>query len=232
MFRAGTKTNNMQKESTKKKGLRRVLLALGLVCALAAAVILIPNACVVLSTKGKILTLEDAPPEEADCILVLGCGVYSDGSPTPMLRDRLSRAVELYQAGWAGKLLMSGDNRSKYYNELATMNRVAQEMGAPKEDIVLDYAGLSTYDSLYRARDIFGAKRIIIVTQEYHLYRALYLAQALGLEAWGVAADGQNYRGQTMRDLREILARDKDILSAIFLPEPAILGDPVPLEGT
>ena len=103
MFRAGTQTNNMQKESTKKKGLRRVLLALGLVCALAAAVILIPNACVVLSTKGKILTLEDAAPEEADCILVLGCGVYSDGSPTPMLRDRLSRAVELYQAGWAGK---------------------------------------------------------------------------------------------------------------------------------
>ena len=140
--------------------------------------------------------------------------------------------VELYQAGWADKLLMSGDNRSQDYNELATMHRVALEKGVPQADVVLDYAGLSTYDSLYRARDIFGVKKVVIVTQEYHMYRALYLARALGLEAWGVAADGQNYRGQTMRDLREILARDKDVLWAIFQPEPTYLGDPEPLTGT
>ncbi|MFR7689228.1 vancomycin high temperature exclusion protein, partial [Evtepia gabavorous] len=150
----------------------------------------------------------------------------------PMLSDRLTRGVELYQAGWADKLLMSGDNRSQDYNELATMHRVALEKGVPQADVVLDYAGLSTYDSLYRARDIFGVKKVVIVTQEYHMYRALYLARALGLEAWGVAADGQNYRGQTMRDLREILARDKDVLWAIFQPEPTYLGDPEPLTGT
>ena len=148
------------------------------------------------------------------------------------LSDRLTRGVELYQAGWADKLLMSGDNRSQDYNELATMHRVALEKGVPQADVVLDYAGLSTYDSLYRARDIFGVKKVVIVTQEYHMYRALYLARALGLEAWGVAADGQNYRGQTMRDLREILARDKDVLWAIFQPEPTYLGDPDPLTGT
>lgn len=218
-------------QSKAKRTLRRVLVVLGLLCLLAVAAVLGPNAWVVLSTRGKILTLSDAPPEDIDCILVLGCGVYSDGSPTPMLNDRLTRAVELYEAGWSEKLLMSGDNRSKYYNELATMHRVAREAGVPYSAIALDYAGLNTYDSVYRARDIFGAKRIVIVTQAYHLYRALYLARALGLEAWGVAADGENYSGQAMRDLREILARDKDFLQAITQPLPTHLGDPVPLYG-
>lgn len=218
-----------QTHSKKKTVLRRLLLTLGLLVVLAAAAVLGPNAWVVLSTRGKLLTLSDAPPEDIDCILVLGCGVYSDGSPTPMLNDRLTRAIALYEAGWSEKLLMSGDNRSKYYNELATMHRVAREAGVPSSAIALDYAGLNTYDSVYRARDIFGAKRIVIVTQAYHLYRALYLARALGLEAWGVAADGENYRGQTMRDLREILARDKDFLQAITQPLPTYLGDPVPL---
>ena len=218
--------------SRGKKWILRGLAVLGILCALGAALVFGLSGYVVLSTRQQFRTLEDTPPEAVDCILVLGCGVYADGTPTPMLSDRLSRGVELYQAGWADKLLMSGDNRSQDYNELATMHRVALEKGVPQADVVLDYAGLSTYDSLYRARDIFGVKKVVIVTQEYHMYRALYLARALGLEAWGVAADGQNYRGQTMRDLREILARDKDVLWAIFQPEPTYLGDPEPLTGT
>lgn len=214
-----------------KKYLLRTLLVLVILCALLAALAFGLSAYVVGSTRDRVLAPEESAPPEADCILVLGCGVYSDGTPTPMLADRLTRGVELYEAGWADKLLMSGDNRSQYYNELATMCQVALDKGVPREDIVLDYAGLSTYDSLYRARDIFGVKKLIIVTQEYHLYRALYLARALGLEAWGVAADGQNYRGQTMRDLREIVARDKDFFWAILQPEPTYLGDPEPLTG-
>lgn len=218
--------------NTLKKRLLRVLLVLVILCVLLAGLALGLSAYVVASTQSRLLTQTDSPPEGVDCILVLGCGVYSDGSPTPMLADRLTRGAELYQSGWAGKLLLSGDNRSQDYNELATMQRVTLEKGIPQGDIVLDYAGLSTYDSLYRAREIFGVKKLVIVTQEYHMYRALYLARALGLEAWGVAADGQTYRGQTMRDLREILARDKDVLWALFQPEPAILGDPEPLTGT
>lgn len=214
-----------------KKYLLRTLLVLVILCALLAALAFGLSAYVVGSTRDRVLAPEESTPPEADCILVLGCGVYSDGTPTPMLADRLTRGVELYEAGWADKLLMSGDNRSQYYNELATMCQVALDKGVPREDIVLDYAGLSTYDSLYRARDIFGVKKLVIVTQEYHLYRALYLARALGLEAWGVAADGQNYRGQTMRDLREIVARDKDFFWAILQPEPTYLGDPEPLTG-
>lgn len=215
-----------------KRLIKWLFRALGFLVALAVLAGLLAlggSGFVVWQSKDRILTLEDTPPAGADCVLVLGCGVYADGSPTPMLADRLQRGVQLYQAGWADKVLLSGDNRSQYYNELATMKRVCLELGVPEEDIALDYAGLSTYDSVYRARDIFGVKSLVIVTQEYHLYRALYLADALGLEAWGVAADGQNYRGQTMRDLREILARDKDILWALFQPKPHHLGDPVPL---
>lgn len=213
-----------------KRTLRRALAGVGIACALLLALALGVNGYVVLSTRDRVLSLAEGPPGEVDCILVLGCGVYADGSPTPMLRDRLTRGVELYQAGWGGRLLLSGDNRSVYYNELATMYQVSRDLGAPGEAIVLDYAGLSTYDSLYRAREIFGVASLVIVTQDYHLSRALYLAEALGLEAWGVAADGQNYPGQTMRDVREILARDKDFLWAILQPEAAILGDPEPLK--
>lgn len=213
----------------KRRRLRRGLAVLALCCALLLAGVLGLSGYVVLSTRDRVLTPGDTPPEGADCILVLGCGVYADGSPTPMLYDRLARGVELYGAGWADVLLLSGDNRSADYNELATMDRVAQDLGAPAEAITLDYAGLSTYDSLYRAREIFGVTSLVIVTQDYHLSRALYLAEALGLEAWGVAAEGEDRPGQLYRELREILARDKDFFWAIFQPEATILGEPEPL---
>ena len=212
------------------KKLLRVLAVLVALCVLAGVLALAGSAFVVATTKDQILTLDDTPPADVDCILVLGCAVRPDGSPSPMLNDRVTRGAQLYQAGWAKKVLLTGDNSSSHYNEVAVMDRLSQEQGVPAEDTVLDYAGLCTYDSLYRARDIFDVKKLVIVTQEYHLYRALYLAKALGLEAWGVAADGQNYRGQTMRDLREILARDKDVLWSFFQPEPKYLGDPIPLD--
>ena len=215
--------------TSTKRTLRRALAGVGIACALLLALVLGVNGYVVLSTRDRVLTLGDTPPEGVDCILVLGCGVYADKSPTPMLYDRLVRGVELYQAGWAEKLLLSGDNRSVYYNEPATMYQVSRDLGAPAEAITLDYAGLSTYDSLYRAREIFGVKSLVIVTQDYHLSRALYLAEALGLEAWGVAAEGEDRPGQIFREFREILARDKDFLWAIFQPEATILGDPEPL---
>lgn len=212
----------------KRNGLR-LLAVLVALCVLAGVLALAGSAWVVTTTKSQLLTPDDTPPADADCILVLGCSVRPDGTPSPMLRDRVARGAQLYRAGWAKKLLLTGDNSSEHYNEVAVMDQLAQAQGVPAEDTVLDYAGLCTYDSMYRARDIFGVKKLIIVTQEYHLYRALYLAQALGLEAWGVAAEGQDYHGQTMRDLREILARDKDLLWSIVQPRPKYLGDPIPL---
>ena len=167
-----------------------------------------------------------------DCILVLGCLVRSEGNPSDMLADRLRRGVELYKAEAAPKLLMTGDHGRTNYDEVNTMKQYAMDEGIPSQDIFMDHAGFSTYESMYRARDIFQAKKILIVTQEYHLYRALYVAQALGLDAYGVNADYRNYSGQSMRDIREILARNKDFLTSIFQPQPTYLGDAIPISGS
>lgn len=215
-----------------KIGRKKLLLTLVPLALCAGALVLGISAYVVLSADARVLSPEAEGPEDLDCVLVLGCGIRPDGSPTPMLYDRITRSVALYQAGWADKLLMTGDNSRKDYNEVGTMKAVAMAQGVPEEDIVLDHAGFSTYDSLYRARDIFGAERLVIVTQEYHLSRALFLAEALDLEAWGVPANLREYPGQLGRDLREIAARNKDVLWAILQPQPKFLGEPIPLDGT
>ena len=166
-----------------------------------------------------------------DCIIVLGCKVKSDGMPSDMLEDRLRRGVELFHAGAAPKLLMSGDHGTMTYNEVQSMKQFAIDNEIASSDIFMDHAGFSTYESIYRARDIFQAKKIIIVTQGYHLYRALYIANALGVEAYGVDADYRDYAGQLGYDLREILARNKDFLTSIFQPEPTYGGNAIPIWG-
>ena len=184
------------------------------------------------STKDRIISPEDVSSvSDADCILVLGAGIRTDGSPSPMLQDRLNTGIALYQNGAAPKLLMSGDHGREDYNEVQTMKDITLEQGVPSEDVFMDHAGFSTYDSLYRARDVFQARKVIIVTQKYHLYRALYIARSLGLDAWGVSADTRRYRGQSQRDFREILARDKDFFVSVFKPLPKYLGDVIPITG-
>ncbi len=163
--------------------------------------------------------------------MVLGCGLEADGSPSPMLHDRLQQGVALYQKEAAPKLLVSGDHGREEYDEVNAMKRFAEEQGIPSEDVFMDHAGFSTYESVYRARDIFQVRRMVIVTQEYHLSRALYIAKRLGIEAWGVPADPRTYSGQTARDLREILARDKDFLTCILKPKPTYLGKAIPVNG-
>ena len=184
------------------------------------------------STKDRIISPEDiSSVSDADCILVLGAGIRTDGSPSPMLQDRLNTGIALYQNNAAPKLLMSGDHGRKKYNEVQTMKDIALDQGVPSEDVFMDHAGFSTYDSLYRARDVFQARKVIIVSQNYHLYRALYIARSLGLDAWGISADTRRYRGQSQRDFREILARDKDFFVSVFKPLPKYLGDTIPITG-
>ena len=130
------------------------------------------------------------------------------------------------------KLLMTGDHARPEYDEVNPMKEGAVRQGVPSEDVFMDHAGLSTYESIYRARDVFGAKRVIVVTQAYHLPRSLYIARALGLEAVGVACDTARYRGQFFRDVREVLARDKDFVKCIFQPEPTYLGEAISLQGS
>ena len=215
---------------------RRILLiclaVLGLLGLLGAGIVFGIDAYVVESVSDRILSPEDAAQlSDADCILVLGCKVNSDGNPSAMLEDRLRRGVELFQAGAAPKLLMSGDHGTVTYNEVLAMKQYAVDRGIASGDVFMDHAGFNTYESMYRARDVFQAKKILIVTQDYHLYRALYIAEALGLEAYGVAANYRNYSGQTARDVREILARNKDFFTAIFQPLPTYLGKAIPVSG-
>ncbi len=190
------------------------------------------NARVKAVGGARILTPEEAVTlEEVDCIVVLGCLVREDGSPSAMLRDRLCRGVALYEDGAAPKLLMSGDHGHEDYNEVEAMKTYAVEAGVASSDVFMDHAGFSTYESIYRARDVFGAKKILVVTQEYHLYRALYIAEQLGMEAYGVTSDYETYSGQTKREVREVLARVKDYFSALFQPAPTYLGEAIPVSG-
>ena len=117
------------------------------------------------------------------------------------------------------------------YNEVQGMKNYALEAGVAEEDIFMDHAGFSSYDSIYRAKEIFGAKKILIVTQKYHLYRALYIADKLEIEAYGVGSDPRKYSGQALREIREIFARDKDFVKCIFKPESTYLGDTIPVSG-
>ena len=208
-------------------------LCIGFILGIAGlSAVLILDASVRRGTEDRILTEEAAAElEDIDCILVLGCLVHDAGRPSDMLRDRLQRGVALYELGAAPKLLMSGDHGREDYNEVGAMKDYATDAGIPSSDVFMDHAGFSTYESLYRARDVFAADRILIVTQEYHLYRALHIAEALGIEAWGVPADYHTYWGQTYREIREVLARAKDFCQAAFQPKPTFLGDVIPISG-
>ena len=183
------------------------------------------------SVKNRILTPEEAAGLDADCILILGAGVWENGRPRQMLADRLQQGIELYQTGATDRLLMSGDHGRLEYDEVNVMKAFAIERGVPSEHIFMDHAGFSTYESMYRARDIFEAEKIIIVTQRYHMYRALYVARSLGLDAYGVASDPRQYVGQNYRELREFAARIKDFFYVIIKPEPTYLGDTIPGYG-
>ena len=189
------------------------------------------NIFVVFSTKNNIITEESAKDLKGmDCILILGAGVWGD-KPSPMLEDRLVQGVSLYNNGVAPKIIVSGDHGTEEYDEVNIMKQFAIDKGVPSEDIFMDHAGFSSYDSIYRAKEIFGAKKILIVTQKYHLYRALYIADKLEIEAYGVGSDPRKYSGQALREIREIFARDKDFVKCIFKPESTYLGDTIPVSG-
>lgn len=190
------------------------------------------NSYIKATVKDRMITLEDAQKlDKIDCILVLGAGIWADQRPSPMLEDRLIRGIELYNTGISDRLLMSGDHSRKDYDEVNVMKQYAISHGIVSSDIFMDHAGFSTYESLYRAKKIFEADRIIIVTQGYHVYRALYVAKQLGIEAYGVSADLGEYSGQTYRELREVLARTKDFYYCMIKPEPTYLGEAIPVSG-
>ena len=191
------------------------------------------NAYMVKSTESKILTAEEsAELSDVDCILVLGAGVHGT-TLSHMLEDRVKTGISLYELGSAPKILMSGDHGQDDYDEVNAMKSYAKESGVPSEDIFMDHAGFSTYESMYRARDIFGCKKIIIISQKYHLHRAIYIAEYLGLEAYGVDSQLRPYAADTniYNTIREFLARNKEFIYVRLNPLTTYLGDPIPISG-
>lgn len=205
-----------------------------MLAALVALLAMLPflvSAYMCLATGTRILSPDDPALQNADCILVLGARVHEDGSLSGILEDRVIVGIDAFSTGVSRRLLLSGDHGRAEYDEVGAMKQYAVDRGVPESAIFLDHAGFSTYESLYRAKAVYGAKKIVIVTQRYHLYRALYIAKRLGLDAYGISSALRTYPGQTKFTVREIAARNKDFLTTLYWPKPTVLGEPIPLSG-
>ena len=201
------------KKRSLPKNTKRLLAAALIMFLFCGCYILGVNFYVILSQKKNILSTQEAARlDKVDYVLVLGCGVKEDGEPSHMLYERLKKGAEVFNMQNGALLLLTGDNSGESYNELAAMKKVSLENGVKEENLAIDDYGFSTYESLNNAKTKFGAKKIIIITQPYHMYRALYIANKLGIEAYGVTAYLPFYPRQILWSLREVLARNKDFL--------------------
>lgn len=220
----------MNREKTGKI-IKRIVIGIGITIIVGVVAVAGINIFVMATTASKILDVDEASEKkDIDCILVLGAGVRADGTPSKMLKDRLDKTIELYDSGVSETIIVSGDHRTKDYDEVNTMKNYLIDAGIPSECIFMDHGGLSTYDSMYRAKNIFSVKKAIIVTQKYHMYRAIYVAKSFGIDAYGVSAKEISYSGQTKRSIRELLARIKDVGYCITKPEAVVTGDKISLE--
>ncbi len=202
------------------------ILCLGVLCGVALIGI---NAYMISYADEYMLSVDDLQGDNFDCILVLGAGLW-DGEPSPMLKERLEFGMMAYETGCSPKFLMSGDHGREEYDEVNKMKDVVIEKGVPADNVFMDHAGFSTYESMYRARDIFEVEKVLIVTQKYHLYRAVYSARKLGIEAYGFDMEVKKY--PVYNDMREALARVKDFFYCIVQPEPTYLGETIPISAS
>ena len=229
--------------NSKKKKRFYIIFALVALVVAASMFAMIVNSHIQESTKGRIVydyetsvgeisreTLDRIEELEPQCIMVLGCGILDEETPSTMLKGRLDTGISLYNAGVAPKLLLTGDNGQVEHNEIHVMLNYCLNAGVPAEDIFCDHAGFSTNESMLRAAEIFDVERLVIVTQRYHEYRALYDAEHAGLEALGVAA----YLGQSpgpAQEMRELMARNKDFLLFKFGTPTAVGGEKIDITG-
>ena len=184
-------------------------------------IILVPviiNFYVILSTQNRIVSGDSELLTDIDYIVILGAGIRR-GKPSPMLEDRLKTGISLYNNDISNKILITGDHMNDDYDEVTVMKNYLLEHGIPEEDIITDNYGISTYDSIYRVKNVYKSNKVVIVSQRYHLYRALFLSDNLDLKSYGVEADLRYYYGQWYREIREILARNKDFIKGIIKPK-------------
>lgn len=202
------------------------------------ALVLLLSSLILLTCRGVTLIYANSrvfSPQDVNIntrvAIVFGAGLWRNGRPTPILRDRVAKAAELYFSGKVDKLLMSGDNQDVDYNEPAAMRTYALDLGVPESAIVLDYAGRRTYDTCFRARSIFGLKKAILISQEYHLHRAIFTCNMLGLQSVGVPADMQPYRKISLFywNIREIPATLVAMWEIYVTKPKPILGNPEPI---
>lgn len=209
----------------KKKIIKYIIIIMLLII----VTLLSTNIYVKLSTKNRIID-DYTNLNNIDCILILGAGVKNN-RPSLMLEDRLQKGLELYNNSVSNRIIVSGDHGRRDYDEVNIMKEYLNQNNVSSSDIFMDHAGFSTYESIYRAKEIFKTKKIVIVSQEYHLYRALFIADKLGLEAYGVKAEPKEYYGDVYREIREVIARIKDFFKVIIKPKPTYLGETIPVSG-
>lgn len=196
------------------KTYKKILLILGVILLTIFVYAMGINYYVKYTVMDKIKNIDEV--KDIDTIIVLGAKVYDDGRLSLILKDRLDKTIEVYNELDINKIIVSGDSEDSDYDETSWMKEYLINNGIPEEDIIVDIYGLSTYDSIYRLKNVYGINKSIIITQKYHLYRSLYIANSLGIEAYGIPASGEHYFGQNIRELREILARNKDFLTSLF----------------
>lgn len=233
--RNSKKEDDTKKDKNKKKwhfSLKKLLLIFGLLCLAVAVLFVAINAHVIRISAPRLISADAATNlEKVDCILVLGSSVQPNGTLNRVVRERVDTALTLYEGGVSQRLLMSGDHGKVNYDEVNAMKQYCVDKGVDPDVIFLDHAGFNTYDSIYRAKAIFGVQKMIIVSQEYHLYRAVYIANELGIDAYGVPAE-QEADTALITNLREPVARVKDYFSCAFHIEPTVLGEPIPISGS
>lgn len=205
-----------------KKPIIDSMILIGFIVALVFLFVAVVNINITTKNDDKIYDLENLNnlPEDYECILILGAGVRKDGTPTPMLRDRLIAGYSVHLNNPSVPIFLSGDSEGDDYTETVTMERFLLEKGVSESAIICDGYGLSTYESIWRAKNVYGFDKIIIVSQKYHLYRAIYIANELGITAYGVDGALEKYRKQPTYSIREYLARVKDMLYSEMLPLP------------
>ncbi len=222
----------MSKKKKKKNLIKKILLALIIIVGCFVVVTVGMNLYVYIRSNKYIVSNSNEITDKIDAIIVPGAGLLSDGTPGPVLKDRLDNAIKLYKDGVSDRLLMSGDHGEQYHNEVRAMKDYAIENGVPSQNIFMDHAGFTTYETMIRARDIFKVKSCVISTQKYHLIRAVYTARGMGLKAWGVPSSIHiNHIKYIPLEAREFFARIKSVFSVLIKPNPTYTGDAIPING-
>jgi len=222
-------------DATPRRTFRRVFRALVVTASvglLAAMILFVGSNLFIMWQGGRHRVVGPSEASKAEVAIILGAKVWPTGTPSNMLQDRLLTGIELYRQGKVGKLLLSGDHGRVSYDEVNAMRAFVLDRGVPPEDVFMDHAGFSTYDTMYRARDVFQVRDALVVTQGFHLDRAVYTARALGLDATGVPADLRPYQNARRFAARDWLARCKALLQLHVLhAPPRFLGPPIPISG-